>query len=243
MKPIPILAASLLLACPGALRADTVELSGLASLFGEKMALLVVYPAAKAASLNFTLSEGQSQYGIKLVQVDPVNHQVEIEQDGIKKFIYLSGSPVFTGSAGQGLTGEAGAGVDPKVLAAYLNGNDEVERIKAGNPGVTFSGGGAKAGADNVNDTGTGAGAVLSSATTGGTADHSKEFWYQESLIIEQSRIATAQEVLAGDATPWPRTPLTPASTPAGLIGKETYYPNHILGYVVRGSVESLAAR
>ena len=62
--------------------------------------------------------------------------------------------------------------------------------------------------------------------------DQSSAEWYQESVSIEQSRLETAQSVLAGEMTPWPRTPLTPAGTPANLIAGETFFSNHIPGFV-----------
>jgi hypothetical protein len=241
---IPLaLAVSLLLSGPGALRAATLELTGTACLFGDKLALLVLYPAPPAAPVNFTLSEGQAQYGIQLMRVDTANRQVEIEQDGVKKIISMCGSPILPeNTLGPGMTNGAGAALDPQILAAYLNDDEEVKRIKAGNPAVNFSGGGAQAGSDQ-NSGGTGGTATGAGQPADSTADHSKEMWYQESLTIEQRRIATAQDVLAGDATPWPRTPLTPVNTPAPLIGPETYFPNHIPGYVVHGSVNALAAQ
>jgi hypothetical protein len=62
--------------------------------------------------------------------------------------------------------------------------------------------------------------------------DQSNNGWYQESASIEQNRLETAQSVLAGEMTPWPRTPLTPAGTPANLIAGETFFANHIPGFV-----------
>jgi len=62
--------------------------------------------------------------------------------------------------------------------------------------------------------------------------DPSNTEWYQESASIEQNRLETAQSVLAGEMTPWPRTPLTPAGTPADLIAGETFFANHIPGFV-----------
>jgi len=37
-----------------------------------------------------------------------------------------------------------------------------------------------------------------------------------------------------------PRTPLTPDITPPQLIGKETFYGNHIPHFIVPGYVEAL---
>ena len=68
--------------------------------------------------------------------------------------------------------------------------------------------------------------------------DQSSQEWYVESMVIEQSRASTTQEVLAGDMTPWPRTPLTPPGTPANLVGQEVFFSNHMPGnFVVPGFV------
>jgi hypothetical protein len=57
-------------------------------------------------------------------------------------------------------------------------------------------------------------------------------------MVIEQSRASTTQEVLAGDMTPWPRTPLTPPGTHANLVGQEVFFSNHMPGnFVVPGFV------
>jgi hypothetical protein len=61
--------------------------------------------------------------------------------------------------------------------------------------------------------------------------DQSETEWYQESVSIEQSWIQTAQSVLVGDMTPWPRTPLTPAGTPGDLVGEETFFSSHTPGF------------
>ena len=65
--------------------------------------------------------------------------------------------------------------------------------------------------------------------------DVTQAFWYQESMNIEQSRIETAAEVLAGNATPWPRTPLTPPGTDPQLVGQETFFASQISGYIAPG--------
>ena len=123
-------------------------------------------------------------------------------------------------------------------MAAYLHGDEMVERIKAGSPVVHFAVGTAPPAGQN-----SAAGNGQLSAAATGPADHSKETWYQESLAIEQSRLETAKDVLAGSMSPWPRTPLTPDSTPVQLVGKEFYFVNHMPGAALPGYVESLAAK
>ena len=235
--------ATLLLAALGSVRAATVELSGFACLFQEKMALLVVYPSPPAAPVNFTLSEGQEQNGIKLLQVDSANHRVEIEQDGVRKIISLSGTSILDGNlAGQPGTDPAGSAVDPKALAAYLAGNEETERIKAGNPIWKGAGGGAGTGSGQNGGNANNSGGSAGSTGAADASDHTKEYWYVESVILEQTRIDTAQEVADGTAEALPRTPFTPDITPPQLIGKETFFGNHIPGFIVPGYVDPLVS-
>jgi hypothetical protein len=47
-------------------------------------------------------------------------------------------------------------------------------------------------------------------------------------LVIEENRQNTVQDVLSGQMTPWPLTPLTPAGTPANLISNDGLFANHM---------------
>ena len=78
-------------------------------------------------------------------------------------------------------------------------------------------------------------------ATASAEADDTTQYWYVTSVGIEQNRLATASQVLSGALNPLPRTPLTPAQTPASLVGSETFFPNHIPGFVYTGSVDGWA--
>ena len=253
--------------------ADSLELNGLTSLPEIKMAFLTLYQPAQTKPINFTLSEGEAQFGIKLVAVDAASHRVQIEQCGLKKFLRLSSAPDLT-MAENPVTVAVGDGIsaeEQQVIAKYLaGGGKELERLKAGNPASNpilnlFPGnGGAKSEQKSGSDSGKTADNSGSSSSGNSSSDNSgtshdasnatgaksdsrastdgtKEEWYQESLTIEQNRLATVDDVLAGNATPWPRTPLTPANTPARLIGKETFFGNHIPNYIPPGYVNALA--
>ena len=224
--------------------ADTVELNGLTSLFGNKMAFLVLYQPAQTKPISFTLSEGESQFGIKLIGVDVGGHRVQVEQCGLKSFLHLCSTPDLTAPADGAteLAADKPVAPDEKAIASYLS-SVEVDRIKSGIASVNFSAaGGDKKNAGTASDPGSSkdSGNPINSGPASSQKNQSDEVWYQESLIIEQNRIATVKDVLAGDLTPWPRTPLTPAGTPAKLIGKETFFSNHIPHYVVPGYLNPL---
>jgi hypothetical protein len=115
----------------------------------------------------------------------------------------------------------------------------------ANNPGSS-SGSSSTGNQNGAAETGTGgqntgaaSGSSNFSASPSGTAaaqnNQVNEVWYQESLSIEQSRVMTADDVSSGKLSPFPRTPLTPATTPSQLIGQEVYFSDHIPGYKVTG--------
>lgn len=254
MKISLLLATALWLTIGSATHAETVELTGLACLAGEKMALLVMYPSAGAEPVHFTLAEGEAEHGIKLVQVDAAQHRVEIEQDGVKRVVSLCG----TAAAGQAgnipvvVANETISTEEARKINGWLRASGErMERLKADATAGGLAGAGSSSPTASKNQTGNQSGSQSGSTAngtgsgsgtdSGGKVDATKEAWYQESLAIEESRIATVNDVLAGDATPWPRTPLTPANTPARLVGKETFFSNHIPHYIVPGYMESLA--
>jgi len=218
----------------------TVELNGIACFFREKFAFFVILQPGQPASSGFTLAEGESQFGLKLLAVDAAAGRVEIEDHGGKKSLRLSsasnlGSSPAAGTAG-GAETSSERGANGSAGGSDNNGLADQYQIMAGNPGwgtippvsnTSKSDGNSAARQNGGNANGADPVSALK--------DHASEGWYQESLSIEQSRAATAKEVLAGEMTPWPRTPLTPPGTPANLVGKETFFSSHIPGYVVPG--------
>ncbi len=73
-------------------------------------------------------------------------------------------------------------------------------------------------------------------AAANSSDSHVYYWWLQDAKDIEQTRIATAQSVLAGETAPQPLTPLTPPGTPAGLIGVDSVYMEHGPGVMISGS-------
>ena len=151
-------------------------------------------------------------------------------------------------------------------LGRFLNEDAEAQQIKSGAPVVnpvnygapypaSAKADAAPGGAANASSTGSASGAstgssmVSSSSSPSGSApgadaaanagaDYTKQYWYVASLGIEKNRIATASQVLSGAMGALPRTPLTPANTPADLIGSETFFASHIPGFPDTSSVD-----
>lgn len=104
--------------------------------------------------------------------------------------------------------------------------------------------GNAAAGTEVGNNNNSSVGQTLASATTAAgtttsaTALTSQE-WYIEASRMEEERIISAPDVLAGNSEPWPLTPLTPPGTLAALIGRGVMFSNHMPGnFVVPGYVD-----
>ena len=236
MKTALILSASLLLAGGfPASAASSVELNGIVCLFGGKSAILVLSRETEANPTSFMLSEGESQFGIKLLAVDAARQRVLIEQSGLKQYLKICYAPNLTTPA-NGETGVETGGLrllEEKAVADFL-ASEVVQRIKAGDYvwyGRT-SGGNQTAEAANTADNS----APASSSRT--QKDYTKENWYQDCLGIEESRINYAKEILAGEIPPLPRTPLTPPGTPGKLMDREILYSSHIPGYRMTGYVD-----
>jgi hypothetical protein len=259
MKSFRPLIAALLLVGAVKSSADSVALNGFCALFGNNLGFLVLYQPAAAEPVNFTLAEGESKFGITLVAVEAEHHRVQIEQCGVKRFLYVQGMPLGgaasevsqasnTSSTENGTLTDA----DERILKTFLS-SSEAQRIQAGSAvwlgGVTTtkSAGDQTTGNDSTRNNSTSNTSTASdTAKEKGGANTTKaadpEPWYLESLDIERDRLATAEAVYAHQATPLPRTPLTPPNTPARLIGRETFYSNRIPGYILPGYTQPLAS-
>ena len=245
MKAALMLAGSLLLAgLHPAAAAYSVELNGIVSLFSHKTALLVLGRGENNKPASFMLSEGEAQFGIKLLAVDVAGQRVQIEQHGKKSYLRLYGAPNISDDTAVEPAVKPNRQPVPGELSvdSYL-ASEEVRRIQAGNPIYKFTSAGNSRNKNEANrsadsSSGNGSKSSSSAAATDGAGDFTKELWYQDSLVIEQQRAATVAEVLAGQKTPWPRTPLTPTGTPGQLLDRETLYGDHIPGLRVYGFVD-----
>jgi hypothetical protein len=235
-------------ASPTVLRASNpplaVELTGLTTILGDNRAIFVFNQTMPPSPRSFMLVEGESRFGIKLLAVDTASGCVQIENGGQKQALRICSTPTLLsqpsnrGAAGcqtksfdrdgNGFAGNSGPGgpVDDETMAGNPGwgtlpriGNGSTSSQNFNSDPVSAPG---QNPAPNWND--------VDPATP--LKDQSHTEWYQESASIEQSRLETAQSVLAGEMTPWPRTPLTPAGTPPNLIAGETFFSNHIPGFV-----------
>src|SRR5665213_1279450 len=216
--------------------ADAITLNGIASLFGQNSAFLVLYQPAQTQPITFTLSQGEARFGIKLIAVDMTNHRVQIEKDGLKEYLRLTPAPNLSEAGILAQVTYANSKMSPEAQAEvlrFLSQNEEVKKIQAGNPSI------ASANSRSLNSSSID---PASNSASQSSTDYTQAGWYQDSLNIEQNRVATARQVLDGEMSPWPLTPLTPTGTPAVLVGKDTLYSSHIPHFVDRSSVDSLAS-
>ena len=212
MKAALMLAGSLLLASLHPAAAEySVELNGIVSLFSHKTALMVLGRGENNKPTSFTLSEGESQFGIKLLAVDVAGQRVQIERHGEKSYLRLYGAPNISDDTAVETAVKLNRQPVPGELSvdSYL-ASEDVQRIKSGNPIYKLTSAGNsrnKSDARSSDDSNPGnvSKNSSSSAATAGTSDFTKELWYQDSLIIEQQRAATVADVLAGQKTPWRR--------------------------------------
>ena len=237
-------------------RPPSANLNGISSFFGVECAFFVIIPVGQQHELNFMLAEGESRFGITLLSVDVASNCVEIDNRGTKQTLHICSTPELSLTAGQrtgnsvagnaggnfnggetagvGNAGGGNVGADSKFpdgSNANLNPGGFAEGGQAGGTGNNTGSGNNMTSGDGGND-GTDAAVHLSADANGkdpATAlnDQSGEYWYQTSASIEQSRKADAQLILSGEEDPLPLTPLTPAGTPANLIGSEALFANH----------------
>jgi hypothetical protein len=283
MKSSLSLAACLLLAGTAGSVADTVELNGLTSLFGENVAFMLLHRPGPAQPVSFVLFEGQAQFGIKLLAVDIHNQRAQIEQLGETQYVRLSSAPdlALIGAPvqpGPFVAVKKLSPQDQQQLDNFLNADPDVQKLRSGAPvrvpiysgnvpgntsGNSASGNSSSspdnpvANNANPNQNSSSGGSTLDGSTSGSSADspaisggsngssspapgssvdETQQYWYVTSRNIELTRLATAAQVADGEANPLPRTPLTPANTPPDLVGQETFFGNHIPGFVNGGS-------
>lgn len=213
-----------------------IVLNGITSILGDKLGLFKITFADGTPPVSFMLAEGQSRYGIQLVSVHARSNAVTIRNDHLTQVISICQTPDlpmsrpgpvdFSGSAD---TSNPAARRNDQAYA--MNGN-----APASQPG---SYGGAASGASTSPDAGADPNSVSDSNGANGSSSssggHVYQWWVKEAQKIENARQETAQRVLAGEWEPYPLTPLTPAGTPAALIGEKSLFMNHGPGMMVAG--------
>jgi len=231
MKTALLLAGSLLLAGLQPAAAYTVQLNGIVGLFNPKMAMFVLGRGENYPPTSFMLAEGESQFGIRLLAVDVTGQRVQIECYNKKSYLNLCGTPNVTNAvaAPTGVTQTRQPVPGELSVASYL-ASEAVQRIKEGNPLWVPA---APAGRQN-----TGSGTDNAGTGTAVPEDFTKELWYQDSLALERARAETVAEVLSGERSPYPLTPLTPPGTPGQLLNQDVIYSDHISGFRTYGFVD-----
>lgn len=211
-----------------------VRLNGLTAIPGNHRAFLQV-SFSNAAPENISLVEGQTFRGVQLLAVDFSAASIRIENCGQVQTIKICDTPTLATATAENNSGPA-AGADGAPSAAV--GGDSVASsasgAKPGDNSVPAGAGGAAGKPDGSNSKSANADSGSSNSGNAAAASgHVYYWWLQDAKDIEQTRIATAQSVLAGDMAPQPLTPLTPPLTPAGLIGPDSVYMEHGPGVLI----------
>ena len=237
-------------------RPPAANLNGISSFSGEKCAFFIIIPVGQQHELNFMLAEGESRFGITLLSVDVAANSVQIDNRGTKQTLHICSTPDVSPSAvywsANQPVGHAGGNIHggEKAGAGNTGDNGRTDGSDGGlNPrGIAGADHTDGAGGDNNDNTG---GNVTGGDGADGSADaaphqsaekngsdpatalkdQASDYWYQTSASIEESRKADAQLILSGEEDPLPLTPLTPAGTPAGLIGSDALFANHLPGF------------
>jgi hypothetical protein len=238
-------------------RPPSANLNGISSFSGVKCAFFIIIPVGQQHELNFMLTQGESRFDITLLLVDVAANSVEIDNRGTKQTLHICSTPDvspktvrwtatqpvgradgdFNGGkeAGAGNTGANGRtdGSDGSLNPGGFAEGNHADGASGGNNNTengnnVTSGDGADGSADA---------APHQSADVNGSdpatalKDQAGEYWYQTSASIEENRKADAQLVLSGEEDPLPLTPLTPAGTPASLIGSDALFASHLPGF------------
>ena len=206
-----------------------IILNGIMTAFGNRSALFKVKPPQAAGKQFFFLSEGERAGGIELLSVDVRASTIKVRNHGVIQVIALCQPPQLlsipgtAAPAGNGninLPGNqgflSGNGQTGQTIGGKTPGADTGQSSQSGYAGGTGNPGlpATRSSANNNDNTG---------SQNPGTADPGTQevepFWVRSSREFEQLRIQTADAVRSGVNEPIPLTPLTPAGTPAELIG------------------------
>lgn len=195
--------------------------------------------AAPAGSNSINLPGNQGFLNENGQMVDEKTSREDARQFSQMEYADIAGMPVFptTRSSANNNTGSQ----NPEAANA-VTANTGTANAGTANPGTADSG----AANTSIADSGTAGSGTASTSTANsgsansgngdtGTTDTSatdtstkdtdtqeaQPFWVRASQEFEQLRIQTADLVLSGVDEPIPLTPLTPAGTPAELIGPD----------------------
>jgi hypothetical protein len=213
----------------------TVMLNGITTVLGDSRVFLQV-SFSNSSPESISLVEGQTFQGIKLLAVDFLSTCIRIDNCGQIQTIKICDTPNLTTAVGNNSSINANAA----DIQSGSEGGDSAAPGSSVTPVVQSETGlTPEKMPDNSNTSNT------SSGNTTAANSHVYYWWLQDAKDIEQTRIATAQSVLAGEMAPQPLTPLTPPLTPAGLIGPDSVYMEHGPGVLIsdQGAVLGVAKR
>jgi hypothetical protein len=213
-----------------------IILNGIMTAFGDKRALFKVEPPQAAGKQSYFLSEGERAGGIELLSVDVKACTIKVSNHGVIQIIALCQPPrllSIPGTAasagggninlpgnqgflsGNGQTGQTAGGKTPEAAAGQFSQSGYAGGV--GNPGSPATG----SSANNNGNTGSQNTGTADTSTANPGTQKAEPFWVRASKEFEQLRTQTADAVRSGVDEPIPLTPLTPAGTPADLIGPD----------------------
>jgi len=235
MKSCLIFILALLLGTIAAGRADTVELTGMASFFGQKMALLTISQSAQTKPASITLTEGESSNGIQLLAMDFARRNVQILNAGQRQTLHICSPATGTEVVAAGRVAANGVTIyradgtyefqaTPPTRAAAMAG--QADFFSGCAAGATTPGADSSTPSQDDNTSDGNLPAPKRSKTY--------QWWVKEAEKIERARNETAARVKAGEWQPYPRTPLTPANTPAELVSADEVFMGHGPGVIVQ---------
>jgi hypothetical protein len=213
----------------------TVLLNGITGAPGHNRVFLQI-SFSDSSPENIFLAEGQTWRGIKLLAVDFPSASIRIENGGKIQTIKICETPNLLAAPAENHSGNIAS-----VQSVSERGGDSAA---SGTTGATPGVGLPQPEAMEVSSRKTAdSNSRAANAASGGSnsadaaanppGSHVYYWWLQDAKDIEQTRLATAQSVLAGEMAPQPLTPLTPPGTPAGLIGPDSVYMEHGPGVLI----------
>ena len=225
----------------------TLEVSGMVVFGNLKAAVLVMDGSLIKAGRSFVLTEGETRYGIRLLSVDMLNRRVQVDNGGEKLVLSIGRAHDVTAMLAEMAAAQAAASVQERDGVQLPPSTEVNTALIPGNPGWgtlplnTPVARAAAAANAQTPDTPSKSPAVASdpnvliSGDAGNPDSLTDSSWYEASQRIERKRIATSAEVLSGEMSPLPRTPLTPPGTPLDLVDNANgVFANHSPDFLVQ---------
>jgi hypothetical protein len=200
---------------------SNITLTGITTIFNDKLALMEVQQRSGKPKLFLTLSEGQRDGDVEVVSIDEKNGVVRVSNQGVPQTLDLKDANKRVASAIPAANpGPANPMVIPNAPAvpapaaannSVVNvGARKIPRIPRGPTAdnVVVAGGGTTTG-------GTTTGGTMTGGTTTRGAQSGQQMTPDEQVIhMEINRELTKEKVARGEMPPLPPTDLTPPPAP-----------------------------